>query len=1767
MGIITKVTDGDTYETTEDKLRVSNIDTPESVHSNEERNTPEGKVASDFMKQVLPLGSKVETVQQDQDAFGRKVSDVYRDINGVKVNMGLVALDQEFSQYYVEHGKHPDPTNHEQYKEYYSKDVPYQFGADNTADITKEDFADMQRKHSRFDSVKAKFDKNEATQEELDDALVALYQDPVKVVNFRKALNNWDRPIEQEDPTSLRGAMRIAMQDRELRETYNRAVQNGELIVKPYAREASTWDNMKNSMTLFSGVSDAMDGKELWVSRQNKAELEVEDSVLTQGVPPEYHAQIMAEALEYSPRSALVMRDQLIEDIENNKQFNDMSVVSQFGYGAAATIINPLTLVPAGGIAKLGKAAVDTTKYWQVSRLIAGKATVSGAATVAKLTAWTSMGGLEGALVNYPRLAADHTYTPKDYMLDTALDAGFGLAIGSIAGGVKAGYSAYSSKARESRSQLIEDIKTHVELQGTDDVADVNLIQPKEDVEIAKALETSNETISKWTNQPAVKVSNTQTSWVKETEFPKLAAIDKVSSEGLKVASRALKDVFPDKTPMRMLINSTVGLNNKKLPEDVAAEVVKLNADVLHIASAFHNGRVPKSVEQAISKVTFRQRELSTNNALADVLTGENIKSQVETLTGYVKSLRNKTELWGDRPITKFDSTTFIRMQSDWLQYQARVDDDALMSMRTEIPKQLSYLKDLVELNVMAQKQNNVELNSLVAELNGMAVVRMNQADKGELPRYSDSSKSWGATVAMSPPEIAKQLKKEGLQPRTTEYATRLKELRTHGRVAVKDEVNTLGKLKEQEVGEILEDSEVLEEAKRVTLVKEDFEQDLLPRSFIESKTVTAFKDPTLDSIKTLRKQLNTNIAKKLRVKELNGKADLQHVKERLDKVKLALLSDKQAVINSLTSEGKWQNVEDVIRASAKIAEEKKLRGTVPSTTPNEAVVKPLSEEDLQLVSDYLQGSKLSVTVEKVTELQNQVKDAYQVMVDESHAKIAEQLTKFSGSHEKLAWELAKKPTGVTDKVGRVAAKITEDITTKFHNSQLNSLEYFGSRVTELGRGYGGNIRRKETGGVIRDAYYKEAVMQISPQYVRIMDDYARSRGANAWRRLKAQWQAGADNQLVKEFNREVFTVQELRRQGKPTDHINKSVLEFVDNWDKFTDYTHNKFVENEIGGFTKERKIKHYIPHVWMSGQLQKAIREHGEDKVEALLEKAYKSAINNGTNPSKLSDAKDLAKRQIEWIKQQGEEATATDQYSPVSDSRAKERLDLDTTTELDGLTILDLMDSDVINVGTKYANRFAGWIGLSKSTDGMLTSQLDIDSLKGMITQEGKDTGINIETYEQYYEDVINMMFGRPTRGGLTTELREMKDLTALTRMGGLGLAQLIESGTVLTRSTMMLFSSDPVVRKIFATSKESPEDMGLLREIQSIASITDDLEYMDRQSVHLDQAELEKVNKLRQVSLWVADKATFGAAKAPASRLLGKVTGYNAIRRIQSRIVQASFTVDVARHFKDGKAKMSNARLADLGLTDPDGVDLELQQVFNTLVEYDSNGLVSKLNFEQWPKEARERFHFAMLRDDAQQIQRTLVGELPPWMNKPMMALAMQFRQMPIVANNKQLARSMAFADKEATTAVMLNTALAGLVRYSKFAALGTGVALLTGEEEQEPTADQMQMSKYITQLGVYADATDLVTSAFNAGQQDNVKDSFNAVSDVVLNQVPVLGLMSDYLEVGKGAAATAGADVDTSTKEQIDAAYGLMPLGNIAFADMIHAWMNNHFGEE
>ena len=715
---------------------------------------------------------------------------------------------------------------------------------------------------------------------------------------------------------------------------------------------------------------------------------------------------------------------------------------------------------------------------------------------------------------------------------------------------------------------------------------------------------------------------------------------------------------------------------------------------------------------------------------------------------------------------------------------------------------------------------------------------------------------------------------------------------------------------------------------------------------------------------------------------------------------------------------------------------------------------------------------------------------------------------------------------------------------------------------------------RKMSAALIKDRENHLSQMRIAPQYVEGVTTYAASKGKGSLSQLNAGTM-DSNNPIVDAFHKEVFKLQEARRRGRPTDKFHESVVKTADEWDNYMSHNHDTLVKSGVDNFTKERKVKHYIPRKWSISKTKSMMTKYGERAVHNTVLAAYRELdarigpkLDAKGKPVPLTDRVDEFIKHImgdQDVTNAGEAAQRAidldDAFTPTTDIHSRARADFDLDVGSGGLTMMDLMNTDLPEIWTKYSERMSAQVGLAKATNGVITSPLDIQVTRQLIEQEAIDKGMSRSEMNKHigmFDDVMDTMFGRPPKyfntgsalsraekiltgtnyTGIPKAVRQLKDITALTQLGGLGAAQASEIGATITRTIMQAWSDGDSVKGLLKQSGVDVNDPKAVKtayhEIQEISGITDEIEWMDRQSVHLDQHEQANIGKLHRAGDAVMDAMTFGKYKAPAARLLGKTTGFNALRKNMNRVAQSSAVVDLVRQATQGKGSMSKQRRMDLGLEDKSIFD-----EINKHVELNDDGYVVALNFDQWKPDVMERLALGIHRDTAQTVQRTMVGERPSWLNRPLAQLATQYMEMPIVAMNKQLGRQIAFADKEAVVSMSLQAAVAGTVMYSwkELSAMVTGD---TKESKEITDLDSLvksksfQALKYTPFFGVVPDVMEWV----NAGIQQEAKN------------IPLMSTLNNYwkaMEEGQELATGTG-----SVKDLMDTTRRLVPLSNTIY---------------
>lgn len=715
-----------------------------------------------------------------------------------------------------------------------------------------------------------------------------------------------------------------------------------------------------------------------------------------------------------------------------------------------------------------------------------------------------------------------------------------------------------------------------------------------------------------------------------------------------------------------------------------------------------------------------------------------------------------------------------------------------------------------------------------------------------------------------------------------------------------------------------------------------------------------------------------------------------------------------------------------------------------------------------------------------------------------------------------------KQSSSVASKVGAVGSA-GQSFTQKMLDSKSPVLNWVGEHVLELPQGYGGKRVRQASAALEQNSLKTRYLTQTQPDYHKLVGQYASENGKRTVGKFMAQH--SDKNPMAQKFNRDILKLIEARRQGRTLPNVSPSVAAMADSMEKSMTHMFDDMVEAGVNGFTRDRRITNYVPQLWSADKLNASTAKHGDTAVAQMLAKGYLSSKHNDIET--MTDAMNAATALMKNLR---DDSTGDLAMPSDTTSRAKQRIDIDTSITDGNLSLLDIMEDDIPTIMAKYTNRAAGSTSLAKRG---LYSDADVEAMKSRLTDPDEI---------QAFTDAIDIIMGRPTREGLAPEMREIKDAVAQSKMGGLGMSQLSEAGTVLARTMMQLFNDPAAFKKVWAMAGESTDNVQLMRETQALSGISNEVHLLDRQAVHLDQQAMSEIKGVRKVVAGIVQKATFGSLKAPAGYILAQGSGFNMIRRFERRLANASFMIDTAKAFKDGTGVMSEARMKDIGL---DPQDATLKRMFRDVVEYDENGVVSKLNIDKWDKEALNRYHLAMYRDDAQVVQQTIGGEMPQWINKPMMTVLAQFKQQAILANQKQLARNLQFADKEAVLAVTMNMAMAGMTRTAKFGTLGAATYAVTGGEQGLDEApwekDYWDAEKYVSQFGFFPDIGHM---AYDISEME---DPFQGAQELATQEIPMLGWMKDYYDIG--AADT--------VEEKANAVKGVAILGNIQFADIIY----------
>jgi hypothetical protein len=278
--------------------------------------------------------------------------------------------------------------------------------------------------------------------------------------------------------------------------------------------------------------------------------------------------------------------------------------------------------------------------------------------------------------------------------------------------------------------------------------------------------------------------------------------------------------------------------------------------------------------------------------------------------------------------------------------------------------------------------------------------------------------------------------------------------------------------------------------------------------------------------------------------------------------------------------------------------------------------------------------------------------------------------------------------------------------------------------------------------------------------------------------------------------------------------------------------------------------------------------------------------------------------------------------------------------------------------------------------------------------------------------------------------------------------------------------------------------------------------------------------------------------------------GKYTGYGVLRQFEDQIAMASLVQDLAKHFGNGRNPFSTPeRLRDLGVPLED--DSWLKKMFDDVVTYKDDGTVEQLNLHQWSQLDKAKIGVILNRYASQQVQKGFVGEMSPEMMNPWVSFLMQFKSYPMLAAEKQQARHLKFADKEAAMGTILNAASSGAARAVRYYSLAQGLP----SEDREAYLEQKFGDDFVHDTFMYMGG---------AGMLVNNMDMFNSIvreDQSIADQLPAISYADKYLKAIQGPL-----DGDISDRDVRNAQVAA-PLGTIAQSNLLLGIVRSAMSDE
>lgn len=403
----------------------------------------------------------------------------------------------------------------------------------------------------------------------------------------------------------------------------------------------------------------------------------------------------------------------------------------------------------------------------------------------------------------------------------------------------------------------------------------------------------------------------------------------------------------------------------------------------------------------------------------------------------------------------------------------------------------------------------------------------------------------------------------------------------------------------------------------------------------------------------------------------------------------------------------------------------------------------------------------------------------------------------------------------------------------------------------------------------------------------------------------------------------------------------------------------------------------------------------------------------------------------------------------------ARAKARIEFDLNkTSADGrFKLSDLYTTNIRSLGSRYSREAAGAVALAKKG---IKSQHEWRELARLGAMQEK---VGTDEYMKKMDDIYNMFLERPVDNATAQWARRLNEFTNLTMLGKTGIPQMADMAMVIANNgfveTLKATKELATMRKAIKDGTASPD---MLSELESLGGAigNDHILFSPILDRIGEQKEAGQVKKF-----W----SKYDEITGQLSRNLFYLNGMNHVKRFQQRIATIA---SANRVIKDIQKGVNNDRLRAIGFDDTliKTINSELNR---GTIQIGSRGGVTALNLNKWRNiNKAQEFAVALRKAVSTQVQDPLLGEGMLAMNRTVGALALKLLSFPILAMQKQLAKSTYHHDVTSLALAGYGT-LFGMAIYTLNREAG-----LLGSEDQGDVLEDLKddPTKFIIQSQMY-----------------------------------------------------------------------------------------------